>query len=144
MSEFILACSSVIQSRYFLQRMACEADADKSSTGGLRLENQMSSSNPPIAVERNNLRPGFSILSLWWNFSRATWVSVNLPLVWVCVLGAGGPLAALNHLVRDAPWELWGLFMWQVMDSGTFSVYRVRRAGFTAGISSKESVERLS
>lgn len=64
MSEFILACSSVIQSRYFLQRMACEAEADKSSTGGLRLENQMSSSNPPIAVERNNLRPGFSILSL--------------------------------------------------------------------------------
>lgn len=67
----------------FLQRMSCEAAAEESGTGGHVFRSRCRP-NPSIGVERNNLLSSLFILSLMWNFTRATGPPVNLLLVWVC------------------------------------------------------------
>lgn len=69
----------------FLRELPCEADAERSVMRADDFKKQTSFRNLSISVERNTLVCSLFILSPMWNFTQATGVSVNLPLVWVCL-----------------------------------------------------------
>lgn len=104
-----------------------------------RLQNQMSSSNPSIGAERENLPSSLFILSCEIS-PKATGVPVNSLLAWVCLQEA--PWLTLNHLLKIHPRNTEGS-LWQVGAPATFSIYSVIKVRFTASIPSKDPLSNV-